>query len=115
MRTSLLAFNVQILLCLIVSATGIKYPAMNIPKLNVVAIGSAIGAILLWGWQPIESLFTGEFNENLNVQINSEVVETCKPEKLLVLHIAPQNKGSVPIEIGGKKGGTMVVNRSRYP
>jgi len=51
---------------------------MNIPKLNIVAIVSSIGAILLWGWQPIESIFTGGYNENLNVQINSEIVETCR-------------------------------------
>ena len=88
---------------------------MTIPKLNMVAIFSAIGAVLLWGWQPIESLFTGEFNENLNVQITSETIETCQPEKLLVLHIQPQNMGTMTIELGGKKGGSLVVTVKRIP
>lgn len=88
---------------------------MTIPKINFLAAGSVIGAALFWGWQPLVSLFTGDFNENLNVQIVSETIETCQPEKLLVLHIQPQNHGSVPIEIGGKKGGAMVVTVKRLP
>ncbi len=88
---------------------------MNIPKINIVAIGSAIGLAIFWGWQPLVSYITGDFNENLIVQIVSESIETCKPEKLLVLHIQPMNKGQVPVEIGGKKKGSMVVTVKRFP
>jgi hypothetical protein len=82
---------------------------------NIVAIGSAIGLALFWGWQPLVSLFTGDFNENLNIQISFETVETCKPAKLLVLHIQPQNKGSIPIEMGGEKSGSMIVTVRQIP
>lgn len=88
---------------------------MTIPKLNVVAICSAIGFALFWGWQPLVSLFAGEYNENLIIQISSEIINTCQTEKLLVLHVLPENKGNVPVEIGGKKGGSMTVSVKRLP
>lgn len=88
---------------------------MTLSKPNVFAIGSVIGAAIFWGWQPLVAVFTGEFNQNLIVQISAETIETCTPEKLLVLHIEPQNRGNVPLEIGGKKGGAMVVTVKRIP
>lgn len=60
-------------------------------------------------------LFTGTFNENLNVQIVSELIETCQPTKFLVLHIQPENRGSASIEIDGKKGGSMIATVKRLP
>jgi hypothetical protein len=88
---------------------------MSIPRINIVAIGSAAGLALFWGWQPLVDLFTGTYNENLNIQISSEVINTCQAEKLLVLHVQPENKGNIPVEIGGKKGGSMVVTVKRLP
>ena len=66
-----------------------------------------LAAAVIYLWTPISELyFMGTLHENVIVQLESEVIKVDEKRQLLVLHIKPVNKGSVPVAIigDGKKG-----------
>lgn len=61
-----------------------------------------IGMAAVYLWTPITELFlTGSYDENVIVQLESEAIKIDGHSQLLVLHIKPINRGSVPVIIAG--------------
>ena len=61
-----------------------------------------LGIAAIYLWQPITELFlTGSYNENVVLQIETETNKIDLDNQLLVLHVKPLNRGSVPVNISG--------------
>ncbi len=66
-----------------------------------------LGMAVIYLWQPITELFlTGSYDDNVIVQLETETIKVNEHSQLLVLHVKPVNRGSVPVTItgDGKKG-----------
>ena len=73
-----------------------------------------IGTLIFYTWQPIsEYFFTGSFDENIMLTLESESIKIDEKEQLLTLHIKPINRGNVPVELKkeGSKGNLIVEVR----
>jgi len=73
-----------------------------------------VGMALIYMWQPISDYFlTGSYDENIVLQIETETNKIDDEHQLLVLHVKPVNRGSVPVEItsNNKKGSLNVEIR----
>lgn len=61
------------------------------------------GTLVFYLWQPINDYFiTGGYNDNVVLAIESETIKVDNSKQLLVLHIKPQNRGNVPVDILSK-------------
>ena len=61
-----------------------------------------VGMAAIYMWQPISDYFlTGSYDENVVLQIETEANKIDADNQLLVLHIKPLNRGSVPVNISG--------------
>ena len=70
-----------------------------------------IGMAAIYMWQPISDYFlTGGYDANVILQIETEANKIDADNQLLVIHVKPINRGSVPVNISGDgKKGTLVV------
>lgn len=76
---------------------------MNLPTFNkekLFVVLSFVGVLGFYLWQPIQDIFiTHNFDEAMNLVLESETHDIDKNRKLLVLHIKPLNRGNVAIHI----------------
>jgi hypothetical protein len=63
---------------------------------------SFVGLASLYFWQPITQILSGNFNQNLIVDLDTEILKQDKNTELLVIHVKPSNRGGVPVEFGSK-------------
>jgi len=70
-----------------------------------------IGMAMIYMWQPISDYFlTGSYDANVILQIETEANKIDADNQLLVIHVKPINRGSVPVEItSNNKKGSLIV------
>lgn len=69
---------------------------------KLIIVASFIGMAAFYLWAPITALFiTGSFHENLILELEPQAIKLDDHSQLLILHIKPTNKGSVPVNISG--------------
>jgi hypothetical protein len=73
-----------------------------------------VGALAAAGWPLIHHFITGEYDENIVLDLDFEKVKVDDAKQLLVIHVKPTNRGSVPVQISGdrKRGAFEVEVRS---
>lgn len=74
-----------------------------------------LGMFIVYMWQPISDyLITGGYNENVVLLLENEALKIDDTKQMLVLHIKPQNRGNVPVDItSNKKHGKFTVEVRR--